>query len=330
MVERMRFGCFIPQGWTLDLAGIPVERHWETMVGVGEVAERSGFDSIWVFDHFHTTPVATQEPTYEAWSLMAALAVATDTVRLGQMCTCNGYRPPAYLAHVAASIDVISGGRLEMGIGAGWYEEEFIAHGYEFPSGRVRLAQLEEAVQILKLMWTEEKAYFEGEHYRLEGAICQPKPLQQPHIPIWVAGGGEKVTLRIAARHATYTNFFGSPEVFAHKSEVLRSHCEDVGTDFEAITRSMDTTLVCAPTEAEATERLDEIEARLAPIIGDEEALGRHMALARRVSGPPDKIIERISRYRDVGMSYLNVRFPDAAYDTSGIELFGREVIGNL
>src|ERR1700759_730658 len=121
----MRFGLFVPQGWRLDLAGIDPKDHWATMLGVAQAAEQGPFESIWVYDHFHTVPMPTEEATHEAWSLMAALGAATNRVRLGQMCTCMGYRNPAYLAKVAASIDVISGGRVEMGIGAGWYEHEW-------------------------------------------------------------------------------------------------------------------------------------------------------------------------------------------------------------
>lgn len=326
----MRFGAFIPQGWTLDLAGIEVDEQWPTMTRVAETLESSGFESGWVFDHFHTVPQVTQEPTYEAWSLMAALAVATDRLRLGQMCTCNSYRPPAYLAHVAASIDVISGGRLEMGIGAGWFEGEYLAHGYPFPKPSVRIGQLAEALEVMRRMWTEDEAHFDGEYYQLDGAVCRPKPLQKPHIPYWVAGGGEKLTLNVAARYADYTNFAGSPESFEHKSEVLAGHCREEGRDFDEITRSMNMSLVCAPTEAEADELLDEVEGRMSPLVDDEARLQRFLAEARRRSGPPDKIIDEIRPYAEVGMSYLIVRFPGAAYDQSGIELFGREVIGSI
>lgn len=324
----MRFGAFVPQGWTLDLAGIEVEEHWPTMTRVARTLESAGFESGWVFDHFHTVPRVTQEPTYEAWTLMAALAVATDQLRLGQMCTCNSYRPPAYLAHVAASIDVISGGRLEMGIGAGWFEGEYLAHGYPFPKPSVRIGRLREALEVMRRMWTEDEAHFDGEYYTLDGAVCRPKPVQKPHIPVWVAGGGEKLTLNVAARYADYTNFAGSPEDFAHKSNVLRGHCDEVGRDFGEITRSMNMSVVCAPTEAEAQERLDEVAARIRPLLDTDERLERFMAEARRRSGPPDKIVEEIRPYAQAGMDYLIVRFPDAAYDTSSIELFGREVIG--
>lgn len=326
----MRLGVFVPQGWKLDLAGIPVNEQWAKMLSVVQTAESAGFDSAWVVDHFHTMPEPTQEPTYEAWALTSALAVATEDIRVGQMATCNSYRPPSYLAHVAASIDVMSGGRLDLGIGAGWYQQEYLAHGYEFPAPAVRIAQLAEGVEILRRMWTEDKTSFEGKHYRVESAICQPKPLQQPHIPIWIAGGGEKLTLRVAARHASYTNFGDTPEEFAHKSKVLESHCAAVGRDFDEITRSFSLVAVCAPTESEALERFDEVVGRMRPLVADQDALDLYVAEARRCSGPPDKIVEEIRPYIAAGMGYLLIRFPDAVYDTAGMELFAAEVIGAL
>ena len=326
----MRLGVFVPQGWKLDLAGIPVNEQWAKMLSVVQTAESAGFDSAWVVDHFHTMPEPTQEPTYEAWALTSALAVATEVIRVGQMATCNSYRPPSYLAHVAASIDVMSGGRLDLGIGAGWYQQEYLAHGYEFPAPAVRIAQLAEGVEILRRMWTEDKTSFEGKHYRVESAICQPKPLQQPHIPIWIAGGGEKLTLRVAARHASYTNFGDTPEEFAHKSKVLESHCAAVGRDFDEITRSFSLVAVCAPTESEALERFDEVVGRMRPLVADQDALDLYVAEARRCSGPPDKIVEEIRPYIAAGMGYLLIRFPDAVYDTAGMELFAAEVIGAL
>jgi len=224
---------------------------------------------------------------------------------------------------------VISGGRLEVGIGAGWYEHEYLAHGYLFPKPSVRIGQLAESIEILRRMWTVDEASFEGEHYRIQDAICRPKPLQKPHIPIWVAGGGEKLTLRVAARYASHTNFGVSPEAFAHKSQILREHCSEIGRDFDEITRSTSIVLVCAPTEAEALERFDETVERRRRLIKDHQILDRYAAKARELSGPPDKIIDRLRPYVAQGLGYLLVRFPDAAYDKTGIELFAREVIGN-
>jgi len=321
----MRFGAFTPQGWRLDLVGIDTTDQWQTILSVAKKIEAAGYESVWVYDHFHTVPVPTQEPTYEAWTLMAALAATTDTVRLGQMCTCNGYRPPSYLAKVAVSIDAISGGRLEMGIGAGWYEEEYDGYGYPFPKPSVRIGELDEAVEIMQRMWTEDEVKFEGKHYKLDGAICRPKPIQQPHIPFWIAGGGEKLTLNVAARYASYTNFGITLDEFIHKSDVLRGHCEDVGRDFEAIVRSSNFNVVCGETEAEVEEKIDSIKARYRPLVTDERMEGLER-MFRVMAGTPDQLIDKLRPWADAGLSYAIGYFQDAAYDPSGLELFAREV----
>lgn len=299
------------------------------MSRVASSIEDSGYESLWVYDHFHTVPVATQEVTYEAWTLMAALATITNTVRLGQMCTSNGYRSPAYLAKVAAGIDVISGGRLEMGIGAGWYEHEYDGYGYPFPKPSVRIGELDEAVQIMRALWTTDEVHFDGEHYQLKGAICQPKPLQEPHVPLWVAGGGEKLTLRVAAKYASYTNFAETTEEFAHKSDLLRGHCSDVGREFEEIVRSKNFNTVCAATDAEVAEKLDGIEAHYSRFVPAERA-ARIRSDAEHMAGTPEQLVAKLKAWEAVGMTYGIHYFFEAATDTSGIELFGREVIPAL
>jgi F420-dependent oxidoreductase-like protein len=296
------------------------------MTSVASLIEQSGFESLWVYDHFHTVPEPTQEVTYEAWTLMAALAGVTDTVRLGQMCTCNTYRPPSYLAKVAASIDVISGGRLEMGIGAGWYEHEHNGYGYPFlkPSGRIGM--LREGVEIMRAMWTDDVVDYDGKYYRLKGAISSPKPVQKPHIPLWIAGGGEQLTLRIAAKYAAYTNYNGSVDEFTHKSEVLAGHCAEVGTDYEAIVRSANFNIFCTPTEGEADDKIAWYRSMMEGTVSD-EAAARQSGWYRRSSGTPEKIVAELKDWEAAGMTYAIVNFADAAYDTSGIELFAREVI---
>src|SRR5215218_5502745 len=149
----MRFGMFIPQGWRFDLVGIEPSDQWTAMLELAQHADRGPWESLWVYDHFHTTPEPSEEATHEAWTLMAALAASTSRVRLGQMCTCVGYRNPAYLAKVAATVDLISGGRTEMGIGAGWYEHEWRAYGYGFPDAPERIGMLDEGVQIMSQLW---------------------------------------------------------------------------------------------------------------------------------------------------------------------------------
>jgi F420-dependent oxidoreductase-like protein len=326
----MRFGVFIPQGWRFDLVGIEPARHWEVMNGLAQRADSGAWESLWVYDHFHTTPVPSDEATHEAWTLMAAFAATTSRVRLGQMCTCMGYRNPAYLAKVAATVDIVSGGRVEMGIGGGWYEHEWRAYGYGFPPIPDRLAKLREGVEIMDQAWSTGRATLDGKHYQVDGALVQPRPLQDG-IPFWIAGGGEKVTLKIAAKRASYTNFAGSLEEFDHKSEILRGHCDTIGRDFSSITRSSNFNTIVGATEGEAAERLAAVIARLRPHVGDERATAiEHDYLASPAFGSVEQVAERLAERAQHGLGYAIHYFPEAAYDRSGIELFEREVIPAL
>jgi F420-dependent oxidoreductase-like protein len=327
----MRFGLFIPQGWVLDLVDIDPAAHWDVMRGLAQHADAGPWESLWVFDHFHTVPAPLDEATHEAWTLMSAFAAVTDRVRLGQMCTCIGYRNPVYLAKVAATVDVISGGRVEMGIGAGWYEHEWRAYGYGFPSAGERLRMLEEGAEVFTQAWRTGRVNLDGKHYQIDDAIVSPKPLQEGGIPLWIAGGGEKVTLRIAARYANYTNFDGTPEAFARKSELLAAHCRDVGTDFDAIVRSASYNVAIGTTEAEVADRLAALRARLAAKVGEERAAQHLQSIeGMPACGTAGQIVENLRGLRDMGMSYGMFYFPEAAYDRSGIELFEREVIPAL
>jgi F420-dependent oxidoreductase-like protein len=284
-----------------------------------------------VYDHFHTTPVPTEEATHEAWTLMAAFAAATTRVRLGQMCTCMGYRNPAYLAKVAATIDIVSGGRIEMSIGGGWYEHEWRAYGYGFPSIGQRLGMLDEGVQIMQQAWRTGTATLHGKHYQVDGAIVRPLPLQQGGIPMWIAGGGEKVTLRIAAKYAQYTNFVGTPEGFAHKSRLLEQHCKDVGTDFGAITRSSNYNVLIGETQAEVDDKRAWLLDRLTASLGAETA-NRQMSGYDGMPGvgTTEQVVQNLAALRDAGMTYAIFYVPDAAYDSRSLDLLERAVIPAL
>ena len=296
------------------------------MLGVAQAAdtEDGPFESIWVFDHFHTVPVPTQEATHEAWTLMAAFAATTSRVRLGQMCTCIGYRNPAYLAKVAATVDVISGGRAEMGIGAGWYEHEWRAYGYGFPKAGDRIGMLDEGVQIMRQLWTEGTATLDGKHYQVDGAICRPLPLQDGGVPLWIAGGGEKRTLRIAARYADYTNFDSTPEGFQHKSEILRQHCAEVGTDFGAITRSANYNVVLGETEKDVQDRLAWMKDHLLRCGVPEKVAEERMRdfATGTLTGTPEQLAERLAQLSKLGMSYAILNFAEVAYDRTALTLF--------
>jgi F420-dependent oxidoreductase-like protein len=329
----MRFGLFIPQGWRHDLVGIDPEQQWAVMNGLAAHADAGPWESIWVYDHFHTVPVATEEATHEAWTLMAAFAASTKRVGLGQMCSCMSYRNPAQLAKIAATVDIISGGRTQMGIGAGWYEQEWRAYGYGFPRAGERLERLDEGVQIMKQAWTTGSATLNGKHYQVDGAIVRPLPLQEGGIPLWIAGGGEKVTLRIAAQYADYTNFGGTPKEFSHKSTVLRGHTDAIGRDFASIVRSANYNVVIAETEAEVQRRLDVIEARVTPYLGAQKAaefIAEYHSDEALAVGTPQQIIDRLGEMKALGVGYFIHYFPEAAYDRSGMELFEREVIPAL
>ena len=327
----MKFGIFVPQGWRLDLAGIDPTDQWSTMKRLAQRADAGPWESLWVYDHFHTVPDPTEDPTHEAWTLMAAFGAVTERVRLGQMCTCMSYRNPAYLAKVAATTDIVSGGRVEMGIGGGWYEHEWRAYGYGFPSAAERLQRLDEGVQIMQQAWTTGTATLQGRHYQVDGARCYPLPLQPNGIPVWIAGGGEKVTLKIAAKYAQYTNFDGTLDVFSHKSEVLAAHCAAVGTDFGAITRSANYNVVIGNTEAEIEDRLRRLRERLTPLLPPDK-VDSTIASYRGMPafGTPEQIVANLTALKAAGLTYAITYFAEAAYDTSGIELFEREVIPAL
>lgn len=327
----MRFGTFIPQGWRFDLVDIDPQDHWRVMATLAQQADDGPWESLWVYDHFHTTPVHSDEATHEAWTLMGAFAASTSRIRLGQMCTCMGYRNPAYLAKVAATVDIVSGGRVEMGIGGGWYEHEWRAYGYGFPEVRDRLAMLREGVEIMNQAWTTGTATLDGKHYQVDGAIVRPLPLQDGGIPMWVAGGGEKVTLKIAAKYAAYTNFNGSLEEWDRKSEILRGHCDALGRDFGSITRSANFNTIVGETEAEASDRLAAVKARLLPHVGQERADRIEQEYRNSPAfGTAEQVAERLAERERHGLGYAIHYFPEAAYDRSGVQLFERDVVSAL
>jgi F420-dependent oxidoreductase-like protein len=317
----MRFGTFVPQGWKGDLDGVPVEEQWGRILDTARLIEASRYDSIWVYDHFHTHPVVKQESTFEAWTLMAALAGVTERARLGQMCTCALYRPPAMLAKIAANVDVISGGRLDVGIGAGWSKREFDAYGYDYPSDGERLDMLEEAVQVVLAMWTEDEATFIGKHYRVEGAINRPRPLQQPHPPLWIAGGGEKRTLRIVAEYGEFSNFGDDLDDFRHKSGVLLRHCEAIGRDFEQIGRSCHRMSVIGRDDADVRRKLEVAGRRRA--CAPEEFAREHFAAT------VGQAVEEMGAFGEAGCVEMILYFYDMGEGDS-MELFASEVIPQL
>lgn len=318
----MHFGAFVPQGWKMDLVAVgdDPQAKWARTREVALMAERSGYDSIWVYDHFHNVPRPAHEAVFECWTTLAALAEATSTVRLGQMVSCAAYRNPGLVAKITSNVDVISGGRLEWGIGAGWYENEFKGYGYEFLPAKDRLGVLRETVEIVKSMWTEPETSYEGTYFRLERAHCDPKPVQAPHPPVWIGGGGEKVTLRIVAEHADCANWGGKPHEWQHKAEVLKSHCADIGRDGEEIRKTW---------HPDCVVREDEAEIRRLHEAGEVGSLWNEPYDSWRegnLVGTPDEVAEKLRRYMALGCGGVVLWFPEFP-GTESLELFAAKVI---
>ncbi len=313
----MIFGTFVPQGWKMELAGIadPQDK-WAKAVEIAVLAEELGYDSVWVYDHFHNVPVPAHETMFECWTTLAAISQRTSRVRLGQMVGCALYRNPGLLAKVTSNIDVMSGGRLDWGIGAGWYDGEFKAYDYEFPSAADRIRMLRETVEIVKLMWSEPDATYEGRHYSVNGAQCDPKPVQSPHPPIWIGGGGEQLTLRVVARLADRSNFGGNPEEWAHKCEVLQGHCAAVGRDYDEITKTWSPELFLRETEAEVAAA------------GSKSFWGEPVEswTAGNLVGTPEQVAEKLQAYAALGCGGVVPWVADYP-DTETLTLFATQVM---
>ena len=247
----------------IDIKAAQHDRDWDNILRYCRDTEAeptlSGF---WMFDHFVPINGHVEGPCMDGWTLLGALAASTERVRLGLMVGCNGYRYPAVLAKIATTIDQVSRGRLDMGIGAGWFELEYNMYGIPFPPPAQRIHELDEACQVLKALWTEELASFEGRYYKLTEARHEPKPVQKPYPPFTIGGGGEKLTLRVVAKHANIYNApGGSPEEIAHKNRVLDEHCAAIGRDPGEIRRSWQLYL---PTPDEVAGLRDRVESYIA------------------------------------------------------------------
>ncbi len=314
------FGAFIPQGWKMELASItdPQDK-WQKAVDIAVLAEELGYDSIWVYDHFHNVPRPAHEAVFECWTTMAAISQRTSRIRLGQMVGCNSYRNPGLLAKITSTLDVISGGRLDWGIGAGWYENEYKGYGYEFPAPKVRIGMLAETVEIVRSMWTQQETTYEGKYYRLSRAHCDPKPLQKPTPPVWIGGGGEQLTLRVVARLADVSNFGGSLEEFVAKREILKGHCAAVGRDEDEIRKTVSSEIFIRETEAEI------VEAGSKSLWGDPPEVWRQKAFV----GTPEQVSEKVAAYIAAGCTGF-VPWCSDYPSTESLELFAKKVIPNF
>jgi F420-dependent oxidoreductase-like protein len=274
--HAVKFGVTLPQ----------LKRSWEDARSAAQEFERLGFDSVWANDHLYGVPMPTV-PIMEAWTLLTAVGAVTSRVELGSLVSPPGFRNPALHAKMAATLDYITGGRVIVGLGAGWFEMEFRGYGYDFPPVTQRLAQLREAAQLMKQVWSEPGSTFRGTHYRTEGVICEPRPIRVP--PILIGGGGERVLLRIAAEHADiWNNLAVHQGELARKVERLQRHCAAVGRDPGTLTVSQQTVVILGENEAAARAQLEKASRIYGGHLGDIEKHG--------IWGNPAQVIERLER----------------------------------
>jgi F420-dependent oxidoreductase-like protein len=280
---------------------------WPEMLAFWQEFDTLGFDSAWVFDHFLPIFSDPTGPCLEGWTALSALAMVTHNVRIGVLVTGNTYRHPAVLAKMATTLDIISHGRLTLGLGAGWFALEHETFGIPFPPVAERLQRLDEALTVIRRLWREECVTFHGRYYHLSEARLNPRPIQLPHPPVLVGASGEQVALRIVAQHADMWNSFGSPEVFRHKIAVLTAHCRKIGRDPETIEKSVLLQMTLT----------DDTEAK-------RRALGNESS--GMLAGNPSEIRQQIEQYVAVGVTHLMISLT-APYDMTALRRFATEVM---
>jgi F420-dependent oxidoreductase-like protein len=281
-------------------------------------AETLGFDSFWVMDHFHQIPIVGKqdEPMLESWTTISVLAGITSKIKLGTMMTGIIYRHPSILAKIGATLDVLSKGRLFMGIGAAWNEEESLAYGISFPSIKERFVMLEEAVQIIRKMWTDEPSTsFNGKYYQIKNAYCNPKPVQKPSPPIMIGGSGERQTLRIVAKYADACNLFGSAETVKRKLGILKEHCKSVDRDYDSILKTKLGVVVIEDERELARKRLQQI------IKVPEEQVDEFA-----IYGTPEDVLRQKELFEEAGIQYLIVDL-DPSKELEALNNFAKEII---
>ena len=332
----MKLGLALPH-YDTSLGGRPAT--WDGVAQVARTAEAAGFDSLWVSDHFfldwskYGGPDTTQG-TFECWTLIAALASITKRVRLGSMVACNDFRPPALLAKMVASLDELSAGRVEVGLGAGWYEPEYRAAGIDFDGAGTRISRLEEAVEIIGRLLDGEELVFKGEHYTIDGAICRPLGPQEPRPPIWVGGKGDR-TLGAVARKADGWNFswMGPLTTYEERAAAADRACEKAGRAPKSLRRSVGVYMLAGTTEADARRRFERLVERTPPGILGPATEGTGVSWDEfkqdHVAGTVEEVVDRLSRLAELGVEEVVAglgAIPFQLADEEDVELIGSEI----
>jgi F420-dependent oxidoreductase-like protein len=327
--NHLQFGLTIPQGWRggdlpLEEENNPVKQY-EFSKSVAIAADNLDFNSIYAYDHLLPHYADDVEKNiFECFTLLSSTAAITNKIKIGQIVACNSYRNPSLLAKMLSTLDVISNGRLELGIGAGWYEREYIAYGYDFQSNISRIKQLDESLSIIKAMWTAKKASFEGKYYSIKEATCNPKPIQKPHPVIMVGGEGERYLLKTVAKHADrYNLFFGSPDQMKRKISILKEYCNSIGRDNNDIQYSV--VLPCLIGESE-----DEVCQSLIKHKRKDKTLEQYIQYLAGglATGIPERIIRGLNEYIDVGVTHFIMHF--IVLNIQTLKLFESKVIDKI
>jgi len=292
--------------------------------------ERLGYSSVWAPDHLI---LGQGNSILEGWTTLSALASITEKMRLGTLVLCNAHRHPSLVAKMAATLDVISGGRFTCGIGAGWYENELVSYGLPWDkSAALRIQKMEEALEVIKRMWTQDRASYEGRYYRIREAVCEPKPLQKPHPPIWIGGGGERLLLRTVAKYADGWNIPAvTPEDYAHKLEVLEKHCLEVGRDFGEIEKTLENRILISQDKNEIKRVVNWLESFYVRIFpGIPATLRPHEKLGELyILGNLEECTQKIGEYVDAGVEHLTLYFLDFP-SLKSVRLLAEEVMPSL
>lgn len=328
--DRLQFGLSIPQGWRggdlpLENENNPTKQH-EFSKAIATLADSLGFDSIYAYDHFiphHSDDL--DKNIFECTTILTSTAAITKRIKIGPIVICNSYRHPSLLAKMLSTLDVLSNGRLELGMGAGWYEQEYRSYGYGFPTNIERIKQLDESLSIMKAMWTEPRANFYGQYYTVKNAICNPKPIQKPYPVIMVGGSGEKYLLKVVAKHANrYNLFFGSPTEMRRKMSILKGYCKPTaGKSHNDMQYSVVLPCIIRESEEEVNQVLMQHKRKDKTLQQYKEYLANGITI-----GTPELILRGINEYVEMGVTHFIMHF--IGVDIGSLRVFDSKIINRI
>jgi F420-dependent oxidoreductase-like protein len=325
-MASVHIGITLPQGWLDEFPTSNIHEQFLFSKNVALKAEQLGFEAGYVYDHFIPHPANNHKGTFfEAYTLLSAVASITSKIRIGQVVTCNSYRHPSLLAKITATLDAISNGRLEFGIGAGWFEREYNSYGYKFDSPSARIEQLDESIKIIKKMWQNDRSNFQGKSYSIKNAICNPKPIQKPFPPIMVGGAGKKL-MEVVARHATrYNHPFGTPTILEEKIMLLKESCMSIKRNHEEIENSVLLRILIGKDS-------DDVKDIISSLKKKNESVAEFIIRSKDslVLGTPDEVINYLQQYLRIGIGYFIVNFIGLSKSLEMLSLFSKKVKPNL